>query len=57
VNALPDMLQASMLRREPLCAVVPTTHPLAARKLHLRAEAIEAAESHTGTIETAESHT
>jgi DNA-binding transcriptional LysR family regulator len=32
VNTLPDMLQASMLRKEPLYAVFPLTHPLASRK-------------------------
>ncbi len=32
VNTLPDMLQSTMLRREPLYAVIPTAHPLATRK-------------------------
>jgi DNA-binding transcriptional LysR family regulator len=32
VNSLPDILQASLLRKEPLYAVVPSSHPLAARK-------------------------
>jgi DNA-binding transcriptional LysR family regulator len=32
VNALPDMLQSTMLRREPLYAVIPSDHPLAAKK-------------------------
>ena len=32
VNTLPDMLQSTPLRREPLYAVIPLTHPLAARK-------------------------
>jgi DNA-binding transcriptional LysR family regulator len=30
VNTLPDILQATMLRREPLYAVLPLSHPLAA---------------------------
>jgi DNA-binding transcriptional LysR family regulator len=29
VNTLPDMLQATMLRKEPLYAVIPNAHPLA----------------------------
>lgn len=32
VNTLPDMLQATMLRKEPLYAVFPLAHPLASRK-------------------------
>ncbi len=32
VNALPDMLQSTTLRREPLYAVIPVTHPLAIKK-------------------------
>jgi DNA-binding transcriptional LysR family regulator len=32
VNTLPDMLQSTMLRREPLCAVIPLDHPLAAKR-------------------------
>jgi DNA-binding transcriptional LysR family regulator len=32
VNTLPDVLQATMLRKEPLYAVVPLTHPLAEKK-------------------------
>jgi DNA-binding transcriptional LysR family regulator len=32
VNALPDMLQSTPLRREPLYAVIPMTHPFAIRK-------------------------
>lgn len=32
VNTLPDMLQAALLRKETLHAVVPLAHPLAARK-------------------------
>jgi DNA-binding transcriptional LysR family regulator len=32
VNALPDILQATLLRREPLYAVIPASHPLASKK-------------------------
>lgn len=32
VNSLPDILQATVLRKEPLYAVVPASHPLAARR-------------------------
>jgi DNA-binding transcriptional LysR family regulator len=32
VNSLPDILQASVLRKEPLYAVIPTNHALAGRK-------------------------
>jgi DNA-binding transcriptional LysR family regulator len=32
VNALPDMLQATLLRKEALYAVLPPSHPLAAKK-------------------------
>jgi DNA-binding transcriptional LysR family regulator len=32
VNTLPDMLQATMLRKEPLYAVIPASHPLAQKK-------------------------
>lgn len=32
VNALPDFLQATLLRQEPLYAVIPLAHPLAAKK-------------------------
>jgi DNA-binding transcriptional LysR family regulator len=32
VNSLPDTLQSAPLRREPLYAILPTAHPLAAKK-------------------------
>src|SRR5687767_3033930 len=32
VNMLPDTLQSTMLRREPLYAVVPATHPIGVKK-------------------------
>ena len=32
INTLPDMLQATMLRTEPLSAVIPAAHPLAQKK-------------------------
>jgi DNA-binding transcriptional LysR family regulator len=32
VNTLPEMLQSTMLRREPLYAIIPTSHPLALKK-------------------------
>ena len=32
VNTLPDILQSDMLRREPLYAVIPLSHPLGAKK-------------------------
>jgi DNA-binding transcriptional LysR family regulator len=32
VNALPDILQSTLLRREPLYAVIPVGHPLALKK-------------------------
>lgn len=32
VNTLPDVLQSTLLRKEPLFAVIPATHPLAIKK-------------------------
>ena len=36
VNTLPDMLQATMLRKEPLYAVIPSAHPLAKKRPKVR---------------------
>ena len=36
VNTLPDMLQATMLRKEPLYAVIPISHPLAKKRSKVR---------------------
>jgi DNA-binding transcriptional LysR family regulator len=36
VNTLPDMLQATLLRKEPLYAVIPSSHPLARKRPKVR---------------------
>ncbi len=36
VNTLPDMLQATLLRKEPLYAVIPNAHPLAKKRPRVR---------------------
>ena len=36
VNTLPDMLQATLLRKEPLYAVLPNSHPLAKKRSKVR---------------------
>ena len=36
VNTLPDMLQATMLRKEPLYAVIPNAHPMAKKRPKVR---------------------
>ena len=36
VNTLPDMLQATLLRKEPLYAVIPSAHPLAKKRPKVR---------------------
>jgi len=36
VNTLPDMLQATLLRKEPLYAVIPSSHPLAKKRSKVR---------------------